>query len=150
MRKMGCLKKLPESTKWKNWYYLVWRKDGMWHNSLQIYKVFCGDKKSQFSMLMMNRAVSNRLTPRRREFQLDSWRHFLMIKIAKPWNRLVMKSSISEAFQHRLNKHFLRMTMVQLIRLMARRWMAWSFEVPSSLSCLWLHKLFIQLKLLTF
>lgn len=42
---------------------------------------------------------SNQLTSQRIKFQLGSWGHFLMIKIAKPWNMLTMKTSISEAFQ---------------------------------------------------
>lgn len=47
-----------------------------------------------------------------------------MIKIEKAWNMLTTKTSVSEAFQQRLSKHLLRMTLVQLIRLRVRRWTA--------------------------
>lgn len=69
-----------------------------------------GKEKSIFYIHEEQR--SNHLTSEKIQFQLDIWGHFLMIKIAKPWNMLTMKTSISEAFQHRLNKHFLRMTLV--------------------------------------
>lgn len=58
------------------------------------------------------REGSKRLKQGKKEkkMQLDVWRHILLGRTVKHWNRLCREMSMSQAFKHRLGKHLSGMT----------------------------------------